>query len=189
MAKTRRCPICGNLCRVAADGQSGYCKSTKKRWEKKEIPVSELKKLEPGPILHSELPEFLLGVIRWTYSIVGRYVQPSLEQWELGFMRDLHVTQEVIFWHRLAFAFISYHRRQNLSLRSEAEEQQLVRSLIRIALGSENEERESEEGKLLRECWTAPDGWKVETARIKEWAEHPNAAWSPPEHLGNWPPP
>jgi hypothetical protein len=183
MARTRRCPICGKLCRVAADGKSGYCKSTKKNWERKKVPVSEIK---PGPIRHAELPDFLLGVIRWTYSIVGHYIQPTLEQWELGFMRDMNVTKEVIFWHRLAFAFIAYHRRRNLPLRSDAEEQKLVGSFIALE-PKEDVSEESEEEKLLRQCWTAPDGWDEEIARVQQLANLPDATWSPPAQLGNWP--
>src|SRR5262245_11948401 len=120
-----KCPICGkavglfrNGCTIHADGASGRCKE-RGAWEKRKVRLDEIKQ---GPIRHQELPSFLLDIIRWTYEVVGRYLKPTLEQWETGFMRDLHVDREVIFWHQTAFAFITYHLRRQLPLRSPEEE-------------------------------------------------------------------
>jgi len=75
--KSKPCPICGNQCTVAPDGKSGFCETKYQKWREEMVPVSETK---PGPIQHSELPDFLLDMIRWTYKIVGNYLHPTLEQ-------------------------------------------------------------------------------------------------------------
>src|SRR5262249_1959648 len=126
MAKKRSpCPVCGGTaCRVGE--QAGYCRVKRSRWERKLMSPEEMRKAQPGPIPPATLSQFLLDLMRWTYKVVGRYLYPTLEQWELGFMRDRHVEDEVGFWYRAAFAFITYHKRRNVPLRSDDEEKSLV---------------------------------------------------------------
>ena len=181
MSRMRQCPICGNVCRVAADGRSGYCERLNKPWTKETIPLSEV---QPGPIVHPTLPAFLLGIIRWTYLIVGRYIQPTLEQWELGFMRDLHVEREVCYWHRLAYAFITYHRRRGLPPQSDEIERHLVRSFV--VLGEADNGLSIDEETFLRDCFDTPDGWDEEVARLERLRAEPDPAWSPPEIFEGW---
>lgn len=183
-SRKTRCPICYNMCSVAADGKSGYCRSMKKRWKKELLTETELKKLKPGPIQHEELPGFLLDIMRWTFKITGRFIVPTLEQWELGFMRDMHVDKQVGMWHRLSFAFISYHQRKRLPLRSHEEETRLIGGLITQA--SSVAKANDTESKFLRQCWTEPDGWACETARMPRCSVD---AWSPPPGYENWPHP
>jgi hypothetical protein len=178
--------MCGKLCRVAADGKSGYCETEKKHWRHRVVPASEIR---PGPIQHEHLPDLLQDISRWTFSVVGRYVVPTLEQWELGFMRDVHVEREVLNWHRLAFAFITYHRRKGLARRSDDEEKQLIGWLLDAAADDRDEPAAQrlkslgEEVALLRECLNAPDGWEEEAARMESLAGVQNPRWSPPDHL------
>jgi hypothetical protein len=110
MQLNKSCPVCGdaNICEIDADGQSGYCNTKGKKWKFQQVKPSDLK---PGPIRHQELPEFLLDIMRWTFEVIGHYVVATSEQWELDFMRDLNVEREVLLWHRMAFAFITYHRK------------------------------------------------------------------------------
>ena len=54
----------------------------------------KLSELEEGPIRHELDPE-AQKIARYTYNLVGKYVQPTLEQWELGFMRDAHPRREL----------------------------------------------------------------------------------------------
>lgn len=114
-----RCPICGKTCRVAADGRSGHCETQKKSWRIEKV---DPKGIGPGRVRHPELPRLLLDMIRWNHRVVGRYLHPTLEQWELGFMRDEDVVAEVAHWNRVAFAFIDFHHRRNLPLRPDEEE-------------------------------------------------------------------
>jgi hypothetical protein len=185
MTRTKRCPLCGKICRVAVDGKSGYCETKKKHWKTEMV---RLDKLQPGPIQHPTLPDSLLDIIRWTYDVVGHYVQPTLEQWELDFMRDMNVAREVVFWHRTAFAFITYHHRRNLPLRSDEEEGRLVALFCVPDRPEEGAMQvDAAEWEFVRQCWEAADGWEQEVARIKSLAAAPNARWTPPEHLGDWP--
>jgi hypothetical protein len=50
----------------------------------------------------------LLELARWTYASVGRFIQPTFEQWELGFLRDREPALEIGSWMRLANAFESF---------------------------------------------------------------------------------
>jgi hypothetical protein len=77
VSEQRICPVCGKTCPVDADGQSGFCNSTKKRWKLEQVPVAGLK---PGPLQHQDLPPELLKQARWTYEVVGRFVKPTFEQ-------------------------------------------------------------------------------------------------------------
>src|SRR5262249_50890446 len=151
---SKRCPICKKICIVATSGKKGYCKTMRKHWEKRVVSPSEI---GPGRIQHPELPTLLLDIIRWTYKVVGHYVQPTLEQWELGFMKDMHVAREVSFWHRLAFAFLTYHRRRGLSLRGDDEERPLVALFCDPSIHGEGTSK-TPERELVKECLVSPDG-------------------------------
>jgi hypothetical protein len=145
---------------------------------------SELKDVKPGPIRHKQVPDFLLDMMRWSYKIVGRFIVPTLEQWELGFMRDLNMERQVGYWHRLAFAFITWHSRAGVGLRSDDVERKLIGGFI-----AGKSETEVVNGVSLRECWERPDGWEKEVARFDDLTNDAIAHWSPPEHLKDWPRP
>ena len=53
------------------------------------------------PIRHESLPPEDLAVCAYTYRKVGKFVTPTLEQWELGFMKDTNPMDELAFWLRL----------------------------------------------------------------------------------------
>jgi hypothetical protein len=57
---------------------------------------------------------YLPSIIRWTFAVAGHYIQPTLEQWELGSMRDVNVVSEVSYRQGVPFAFITYYQRRNL---------------------------------------------------------------------------
>ena len=176
--KKKRCPIREKTCSIASDGQSGFCKTTKQQWQ-----VRMLRKCDiaPGVIQHTELPDYLLDLIRWTYTVVGRYVRPTLEQWELGFMRDVHVEREVMFWLRTAYAFVTYHRRHNFGLRSDTEERLLVGSFCSMTFYG-GVVPDTEEGRFIEECLMAPDGWEEEGRRIAA-IDTARPRWTPPTHI------
>ena len=46
--------------------------------------------IQPGPIRHESLPPELLDLIRSVYKLIGPYLNTTLEQFEIGFMRDMH---------------------------------------------------------------------------------------------------
>jgi hypothetical protein len=113
--------------------------------------------LRLGPLRHESIPNDFHRAVEWTYDIVGRYVQPTLEQWELGFMRDTHMGREIGIWILVAGAFQTYHERNGLPLRSEAEEVKLVSDIL--AVGSRNPPKgmPTSEVEMLRECLAGAD--------------------------------
>jgi hypothetical protein len=48
------------------------------------------RKLRPGPIRHESLPPVLLQRIGAVFGVIGPYTGMTLEQFEVGFMRDMH---------------------------------------------------------------------------------------------------
>jgi hypothetical protein len=54
--------------------------------------------LRPGPIRHQSLPPDLLKPIQAVYKVIGPYLDTTLEQFEIGFMRDMHPESEVAVW-------------------------------------------------------------------------------------------
>jgi hypothetical protein len=59
--------------------------------------------LRLGPIRHQTLPPALLQEIRRLWHSIGKASQGdgSLEQWEVGFMRDTNPDQEILVWQRI----------------------------------------------------------------------------------------
>jgi hypothetical protein len=97
----------------------------------------ELSKLKPGPIRHESLPPELVEHVHAIYDVIGPYVSGSLEQFEIGFMRDAHPESEVAVWCNITAAWISYHEQylDNEYLSDEGEKQ-LIAALIVISTGA-----------------------------------------------------
>jgi hypothetical protein len=53
------------------------------------------KQLRPGPIRNESLPPELLEQIKAVFDVIGPYINMTLEQFEIGFMRDMHPENEV----------------------------------------------------------------------------------------------
>lgn len=70
----------------------------------------KLSELRPGPIRHSELDPFLTAWARALYARVGKFMQPTFEQWELQFLRDLHPHRELFVWEGIAKTFEEFFR-------------------------------------------------------------------------------
>lgn len=90
---------------TACLGKSGLAAWNNKpkgaKLEKRMVDPSEIR---PGPIQHANLNREQLALCAYTYKWAGKYIQPTLEQWELGFMRDLHADRELSFWGRVSIA-------------------------------------------------------------------------------------
>lgn len=61
--------------------------------------------IQPGPIVHESLPEDLLNRIRTVHGKLSVHLNESLEQFEVGFMRDVRPEKEVVIWESLADAY------------------------------------------------------------------------------------
>jgi hypothetical protein len=118
--------------------------------------------LRPGPIRHESLPPDLLGQIRAVYDVVGPYVGMTLEQFEIGFMRDMHAEREVAIWCGIAKAWLAYHEDflGNETL-SDEEERKLLGALVAISTGVEDVSKLNvpvEVGRRLIQCYENPAG-------------------------------
>lgn len=97
------------------------------------------KNLRPGPIRHESLSPELLEQIQAVYDVIGPYVSKSLEQFEIGFMRDRDPADEVAIWCSITAAWLAYHEQYlNDELLSEGEEKKLLAALISISSGIED---------------------------------------------------
>lgn len=156
------CPVCHGDCDVAPNNSSGFCKSRGCGWSRVTLSPNELG-MGVCRLQHQSLPADLVDMCRWIYTIVGRYVVPTLEQWEIGFLCDLRPRLQIYDWYRIAHAFITWHARRNLPLRSPKEEGLLVAMLANLDRICSPEEEE--EQAFLRDCYMRPDGWDVEAER------------------------
>jgi hypothetical protein len=75
------------------------------------IKLVRLSDIHQAPIRHQSLAKDLMPRIEATYRAIGHYQCPSLEQWELGFMRDTDPESEVAVWEVLAKAFQFYKQK------------------------------------------------------------------------------
>jgi hypothetical protein len=100
------------------------------------------KELRPGPIRHESLPVELLEQIEAVYDVLRPYLGTTLEQFEIGFMRDMHPKSEVLVWYRIAAAWLAYHEKflKDEELPAE-QEKKLVGALIAISTGAEEVEK------------------------------------------------
>jgi hypothetical protein len=117
-------------------------KKKKKRKEYRQVPVDDIK---PGPLRHKRgLSPLLEQIGRMLYSKVGHFVYPSFEQWEIGFMRDMHPWREILIWEAIARTHDLY-----LAKHPDADMQQPVGTIVSISLGHVSE-KETEAEKELR---------------------------------------
>jgi hypothetical protein len=96
------------------------------------------KKLRPGPIRHETLPPELLEEVSIVYKVVGPFLGTTLEQFEIGFMRDMHPESEVAVWSSIAAAWLAYQ--EKYLGQPEEDEKKLIAALIAISTGVEDVE-------------------------------------------------
>ena len=120
------------------------------------------RKLRPGPIRNESLPTELLDQIRAVFEVIGSNIGMTLEQFEIGFMRDMHPQSEVALWVRITKAWLAYHEDflANETLPNE-EERNLLGALIAISTGIEDVSKLKvpvEVGRRLIQCYNDPAG-------------------------------
>ena len=82
------------------------------------------------------LPAELLDQIKAVFDVIGPYINIPLEQFEIGFMRDMHPQSEVALWFRITKAWLAYHEDflANETLPDE-DERMLLGDVIAISTG------------------------------------------------------
>ena len=115
------------------------------------------KKLRPGPIRHESLPAVLLEQIKAVFDVIGPYINMTLEQFEIEFMRDMHPAREVAIWCSITAAWLAYHEKylDDETLLDE-EEKKLLGALIAISSGVQDVSKFKvpvEVGSRLLQCY------------------------------------
>jgi len=113
--------------------------------------------LRPGPIRHESLPPDLVKLIHSIYEVIGPYLDMTLEDFEIGFMRDAQPGREVAVWCNITAAWSDYHEDYlDGELLPDEEEKELIGALIAISTGIRDEEKLSvpeEVGQRLLDCY------------------------------------
>ena len=101
----------------------------------------DLSQVRPGPIRHESLPPELLETVRVVYGVLGRYLNMTLEQFEIGLMRDRTPGDEVAIWGSIAAAWLEYHEKYlGDELLPDKDEKKMIDALISISFGIEDVE-------------------------------------------------
>ena len=115
--------------------------------------------IRPGPIRHESLSDELLELVRSIYNIVGPYLDTTLEQFEINFMRDMHPESEIAVWCSIAAAWLAYHKIYlDDEVQPEEDEKKLLAALIAISTGVEDVEALGvpvDVGRKLLACYDA----------------------------------
>jgi len=113
--------------------------------------------LRPGPIRNESLPPELLEQIKVIFDVIGPYLDMTLEQFEIGFMRDMHPESEVAVWCSITAAWLDYHEKfLGGETLPDEDEGKILGSLIAISTGVEDLSKLNvpvEVGRRLLQCY------------------------------------
>ena len=91
------------------------------------------------------------------YDVIGPYLGTTLEQFEIGFMRDMHPESEVAVWCSITAAWIAYHEKHlGGDVLPNEDEKKLVAALVAISTGVEDTDLLGvpvDVGQKLLECY------------------------------------
>jgi hypothetical protein len=94
------------------------------------------KQLRPGPIRNESLPTELLDRIKAVHDLIGPYTGVTLEQFEVGFMRDMDPESEVAVWCSITAAWLAYHEKYlGDETLTDEEERDMLAALIAVSTG------------------------------------------------------
>jgi hypothetical protein len=113
--------------------------------------------IQPGPVRNKSLSPELLEQIKAVFGVVGPYLNMTLEEFEIGFMRDAHPESEVAVWHGISSAWSAYRDQFLGAATPPAEEVRLLLgALLAISTGVTNPadlDVPEEVGKKLIQCY------------------------------------
>jgi len=110
-----------------------------------------LDQIGPGPIRHEEIPQRLLRVVRWTHRHLGHRVEPIYERWELGFLRDINIAQEIAAWIKMTWAFLEFLKRH-----PDHDRDAVYRGVVAISVGQTPKELDRTEADELQQLTGNP---------------------------------
>jgi hypothetical protein len=114
-------------------------------------------KLRPGPIRNESLPIELLDQIKGVFDLTGPYIGMTMDQFEIGFMRDMQPEREVALWCNITAAWLAYHGEFLIEdSHTDEEEKELLGALIAISTGVDDVSKlgvPAEVGQRLLECY------------------------------------
>lgn len=114
-------------------------------------------KLRTGPIRNESLPLELLEQIEAVFDVIGPYIDMTLEQFEISFMRDMHPESEVALWCSITKTWLAYHEKYlNDEALPDEEERHILGALIAISTGVDDVTRlnvPEEAGRRLLQCY------------------------------------
>ncbi len=99
----------------------------------------------------------LLDQIKAVFDVIGSYINMTLEQFEVGFMRDAHPESEVALWCSITAAWLAYHEKflGDETLPDE-DEGKMLGALIAISTGVDDVTKLNvpvEVGRRLIQCY------------------------------------
>ena len=113
--------------------------------------------LRPGPVRNESLPPEMLEQIKAVFDVNGPYVNMTLEQFEIGFMRDMHPETEVALWGSITAAWLAYHGKfLDDNTLPDDEEKKLLAALIAISTGLKDVKKLGvpvDVGRKLLQCY------------------------------------
>jgi hypothetical protein len=102
---------------------------------------------KPGSIRNAKgLSPLLEEIARGIFAKVGHFAYPTFEQWELGFMRDLHPWQEILIWENIARTYDLYLAQHTEDVNSE----QIVAAILAVSTGQMPENLTESEKELRK---------------------------------------
>jgi hypothetical protein len=117
----------------------------------------DAKQLRPGPIRNKSLPSELLEQIKAVFDVIGPYINMTLEEFEIGFMRDMHPESEVSLWCSIMAAWLAYHEKYlGDEMLPDEEERKMLGALIAISTGVDDVAKlnvPQEVGRRLIQCY------------------------------------
>jgi hypothetical protein len=115
--------------------------------------------IRSGPIRNESWPPELLEHVQAVYDVIEPYLDTTLEQFEINFMRDADPENEVAVWCGITAAWIAYHEKHlGDELLPDEDEKKLIAALIAISTGVEELEAlgvPADVGHKLLACYDA----------------------------------
>ena len=104
-----------------------------------EIIEVDIDSLKTGPIRHRSVPDSLLQRIRAVHASIRDVYEMTLEQFEIGFMRDAHPEDEVAAWERIAVAY-----EKVIAAMPTLDPKTVLRTLLAYSMGALTPEEQAE---------------------------------------------